>query len=124
MSATYIYLCVLIVSSMVCGLVFVLFGQFTVKKLRKNPATKDVLGLDLASGWDIINIAQSLTLPYKLYRIIEKSSLKHFFADKQVIESNTSRLDKILGQIFYILFVSISFFGVVFVVLEFLGILE
>ena len=45
---------------------FVLFGQITVRKLRKNEKTKDALGLEFTSGWDILNVAQALSLPKKL----------------------------------------------------------
>jgi len=41
----------------IAGFLFVLFGQITVRKLRKNPATKNELGVEFLSGWDIINVA-------------------------------------------------------------------
>ena len=44
-------------------ILYVLFGQITVRKLRNNPKTKDALGLEYASGWDIINVAQALAFP-------------------------------------------------------------
>lgn len=48
---------ILIVVSMVVGILYVAFGQITVRKLRKTPATKDKLGVEFASGWDILNVA-------------------------------------------------------------------
>jgi len=45
------------------AILYVIFGQVTVKKLRKNPKTKDALGLEYVSGWDIINVAQALAIP-------------------------------------------------------------
>ena len=45
------------------GLLYVVFGQITVRRLRKNAAIKDRLGIQLASGWDIINITEALSLP-------------------------------------------------------------
>ena len=44
-------------------IMFVLFGQITVRKLRKNPELQHALGLELVSGWDIINVAQALAMP-------------------------------------------------------------
>ena len=37
---------------------YVIFGQVTVRKLRKNPETKHELGVEFASGWDIFNDMQ------------------------------------------------------------------
>jgi len=45
---------------------FVLLGQVTVRKLRKNSETKDHLGISLASGWDIINVANAFSEPKKI----------------------------------------------------------
>lgn len=50
------------------------FGQMTVRKLRKNPKTKDILGLEVISGWDIINVAQAFSLPRRWLLKIEKVS--------------------------------------------------
>lgn len=44
-------------------ILYVLFGQLTVRKLRKNPNTKDLLGVEYVSGWDIINVAQAFAFP-------------------------------------------------------------
>jgi len=54
---------------------YVAFGQVTVKKLRKNPKTKDILGLEYVSGWNIINVAQALAIPRSWSRKLEKSPL-------------------------------------------------
>ena len=44
-------------------ILYVIFGQVTVQKLRKNPETRDKLGFEFVSGWDIIKVAQALSLP-------------------------------------------------------------
>ncbi len=43
-------------------ILFVIFGLVTVRKLRKNPETKHALGIEFASGWDILNVAGALSL--------------------------------------------------------------
>ncbi len=48
---------------LIACILFVIFGQITVRKLRKIPETKLVLGIELLSGWDIINVATVLALP-------------------------------------------------------------
>lgn len=60
---------------------FVFFGQKTVRKLRKNPATKDFLGIEPISGWDIFHVANALALPRWLTRKVRQSRLAAFFAD-------------------------------------------
>ncbi len=41
----------------------VIFGQVMVRNLRKNKKTKDSLGLEYVSGWDIVNVVQALAFP-------------------------------------------------------------
>src|SRR5690554_7670856 len=48
---------------LIACVLYVVFGQVTVRKLRKNSKTRDELGLQLVSGWDIINVAQALSFP-------------------------------------------------------------
>ena len=52
---------VIFVMGFVACILFVIFGQVTVRKLRKNPETKHELGLEFAGGWDILNVAQALS---------------------------------------------------------------
>jgi hypothetical protein len=48
------------------GLIFyVIFGQLTVRKLRKNPETKHALGFEYASGTDIANVGKALAMSRK-----------------------------------------------------------
>lgn len=63
---------------------YVLFGQITVRKLRKNPKTQSVLGANLISGWDIINVAEALACPEFLAENIRKSSLSFLYANSKV----------------------------------------
>ena len=72
MSDREIWVAILIMSSIISGILYVVFGQMTVRKLRKNPKTKDILGLEVISGWDIINVAQAFSLPRRWLLKIEK----------------------------------------------------
>ena len=83
------------------AILYVLFGQITVKKLRKNPKTKSALGLELVSGWDIINAAQAIAIPRSLSRKLENSPLSSIYANSSLLYENTNRFDRILGAVFY-----------------------
>lgn len=80
---------------------YVVFGQITVRKLRKNPKTKDKLGFEYVSGWDIINVAQSLSIPRKLSKKLENTPLSVLYANSELLHDQTNMLDRILGSIFY-----------------------
>lgn len=87
---------------MIISLVFcVLFGQITVRKLRKNPKTKNLLGAELASGWDIFNAAQALSLPRSITRKLAASPLAGFSANRDALDNNTNVFDRVLAKTFY-----------------------
>ncbi|BFM09578.1 hypothetical protein [Halioxenophilus aromaticivorans] len=94
-------MCVLLVAA----ILFVVFGQITVRKLRKNPDTKNKLGVEFASGWDILNVAQALALPKKITRVLAKSPISGFYADRVILEQNTSPFDRGLAKVFWYLYV-------------------
>ncbi|WP_037027024.1 hypothetical protein [Psychromonas aquimarina] len=81
-------------------ILYVLFGQVTVRKLRKNKETKDSLGIEFASGWDILNVALALSRPKWLEKRIMASPTAHFAADAKVLYQYTNRFDRILGRLF------------------------
>jgi hypothetical protein len=83
------------------AILYVAFGQLSVRKLRKNPETKAALGIELASGWDIINVAQALSLPKAWRRKLENSPLSSIYADSDVLIKHTNKFDRILGAVFY-----------------------
>ena len=97
-------------------ILFVVFGQVTVRKLRKNPHTKNALGIEFASGWDIINVAQALSLPGSWVKKLENSPLSTLYAKSECLRKNTTQFDKVLAAIFYWLF-TVSGVGVIVLVL-------
>jgi len=99
---------------------FVLFGQITVRKLRKNPETKQALGVEFISGWDILNVAQALTLPKSVAQKIRHSSMG-IEADPDSLYRYTTVFDRVLARMFYVLFVLSGTGGVALVVLNWLG---
>ncbi|OMH39518.1 hypothetical protein [Motiliproteus sp. MSK22-1] len=96
-------------------ILFVTFGQITVRKLRKNTTTKESLGVEFASGWDILNVAEALALPKVITDRFEGSPISVMFASADVLRKNTNTFDKVLAALFFWLFV---FTGVSLLVLS------
>lgn len=94
---------VLIILGFITSILFVVFGQVTVRKLRKNPETKDHLGLEFVSGWDILNVAKALALPKWLSDKLEGTPLFFLYADSDLLYKHTTKFDRILARVFYLL---------------------
>ena len=102
-------------------ILYVLFGQVTIRKLRKNPKTKGALGGEYISGWDIINVAQALAFPRSWSHVMEKSPLSFMYANSELIFNHTNKFDHILGFIFYWLLILSGLSGALLVLLNYLG---
>ena len=87
-------------------ILYVVFGQITVRKLRKLPETKDKLGVEFASGWDILNVAQALALPKFITKKLSRSPISFFYADIDLLIRYTNSVDRVLASIFYWLFIA------------------
>lgn len=103
---------------------YVLFGQITVKKLRKNPETKGALGLEYVSGWDIINVAQALAFPKSWSKKLEHGKLSFLYANSSVIHSHTTRFDRFLGTLFYWLLMASGLSLALLALLDTLGVFD
>ena len=102
-------------------ILFVVFGQLTVRKLRKNPALKGKLGFEFVSGYDILNVASALTAPKWFRDKFSKSQIAFLAADYQALYQNTSLFDRVLGRTFWILFSISGSAMILLVVLNSLG---
>jgi len=103
-------------------ILYVVFGQLTVRKLRNNPKTKESLGLEFVSGWDIINVAQVFSLPRAWTTKIEKSKFSFIYANATLLYENTTKFDQVLGFVFYWLLTLSGLFGALLVLLNYLGV--
>lgn len=83
------------------AILFVIFGQFTVRKLRKNPETRECLGVEFAHGLDILNVAQALSLPRSLTRKLNRSPLSLLHANSDVLFKHTTKFDRCLARACY-----------------------
>jgi len=99
----------------------VIFGQVTVRKLRKNPETKDKLGMEFVSGWDIFNVASALALPRWLNRKFRNSPLAFLNANAEALDKHTNIFDRVLATIFFSLFYFSTATLIVLMILEKFG---
>jgi len=104
-------------------ILFVIFSQVTVRKLRKNPATKHALGIEFASGWDIFNVAGALALPKAVVQSIKRNSVSmglgpEFEADSDLLYKHTTIFDRVLARIFFWLWISSVFALIMLMVLD------
>ena len=88
------------------SILFVMFGQKTVSKLRNNPAIKDSLGIEFISGWDIIHVANALALPEWLTRKVRRSRLSAFFANAEVLKKHVTKFDVVIAKLFWGLWIA------------------
>lgn len=105
-------------------ILFVLFGQLTVRKLRKKPEVKDKLGIEFASGWDILNVASALCRPKWLDDRYKKSRLSGLAANAEVLYQHTTLFDRILARIFWYSYVMSGTGLILMLILNLLGVFD
>ena len=104
---------------------YVVFGQVTVRKLRKNPKTKDELGIEFASGWDILNVAGALGRPRWLSRKLKNTPLGYYlYANSEILFENTNTFDRVLATIFYLSYVFSGTSLILLVALNAIGVFD
>jgi len=108
----------------IAAIFYLIFGQVTVRKLRKNPQTKNELGVEFVSGWDIINVAQALAMPKMIIRKLKSSPLAALYADVDLLYKHTNTFDRVLAVIFYWLLMFSGLFGIVLLLLDAVGVFE
>lgn len=107
----------------IAAVLFVLFGQLTVRKLRKNTETKNRLGVKFASGWDILNVAQALALPKSITQKLAKSPMGGFYADRDILEKHTNIFDRYLARLFWYTYVISVVLMLIFIAANAVGLL-
>jgi hypothetical protein len=117
-----VYVGILIAAALIVSILYIAFGQLTVKRLRKNSKTKDALGLEYVSGWDIINVAQALALPRGWSNKLEERSLSFMHAKASLLLENTNKFDRFLGAVFYWLLIITGLSSFLLVLLNSFGI--
>ena len=105
----------------VAWILFVIFGQVTVRRLRKNLETKRELGIEFLSGWDILNVAQALSIPRPMTRKLENSRLSFLHANTDLLYKHTNWFDRFLARLFYWPFFLSVFAMIILMILNWLG---
>ncbi len=124
MSLISIIIGILIAIVFVVMVLYVAFGQITVRKLRKNPETKNELGMEFISGWDIINVAQALAMPTFIIRKFRNTKLSFLYANADILIKHTNKFDRILAFLFYWLLMSSGLFMAGWAFLDVTGVLS
>jgi len=78
-----------------------IFASTTVRKLKKNPVTRDSLGFEYVNGYRIFTIAQTLSWPQSISNKIQNKPLSFLLPNSELIHKHTNRVDRILAALFY-----------------------
>lgn len=105
-------------------MLLVIFGQVTVRKLRRNPETRHELGLELMSGYDILNVAGALALPRWVNRKLRNSQISFLYANAEILDKHTNKFDRVLAIIFYVPWVISILSLITLMLLELFGLFE
>ena len=95
---------VTILAFILAGILYVVFGFVTVRKLRKNQKTKDSLGMEVVSGSDVVGVAQTLSMPRSWARKLDKKNSLYgegVVANSDLLYENTTVFDRFLARFFY-----------------------
>jgi hypothetical protein len=85
-------------------ILLVVLGQKTLRKLRKNPETKNALGIEfLLGGGDIVNVSFAFGIPRRLNRKARNNKLGALFADADLLEKHMTRFDILLSKLVFFL---------------------
>lgn len=124
MSYPQIYLGIIILASIGTGLLFVLFGQITVRKLRKKTKGTNDLGIEFVSGWDILNVAGALSTPKWLREKFVSSRLSGLSANYNFLYENTSKFDRVLARVFWTFYLVTGLLIILYTLASILGLFD
>jgi len=102
----------------------IIFGQITVRKLRKKPETMQELGIELLSGWDIFNVAQALSLPKAIAQKIRDNPMGTMHANPDLLYKHTTVFDRVLARLFYWLALSSISAMFILIILDEFGVFD
>jgi hypothetical protein len=88
----------MVLSLLVAGILYIVLGQLTVRKLRRNPATRHCLGVEFPYSGEIGNVAQAFGWPGWLQQRAERGGLCFMVAHSRILRQHTTRLDRALAR--------------------------
>jgi len=110
--------------SFVAAILFLAFSWTTVRKLKKKPETKDGLGFEYVSGWNILNAAQALSIPRFITKKFKSTALSFLYADADLLYHHTNKFDKLLARFFYLVYITAGLSLILLVILKSTGFFE
>ncbi len=87
------------ISMMVIVILFFIINIKTVRRLRKNPITRDELGFHLWWGWYALNVAEAVFFSKEWMAKRKKRSHGYMFANKDLVEQYTTPFEKIICKL-------------------------
>lgn len=111
----------IILLTIVTGILLVIFGQITVRKLRRIANKKNMLGVEFVSGWDILNVAGALSTPKWLREKFISSGLSGLTANYEFVYGNTNKLDRFIARIFWFFYLISGISTIIYTVFSMLG---
>jgi len=106
-----IVLATLMASGFSTAILYIIFGQFTVRKLRKNSRTIPALGGAFISGWNIISVAQVLSLRQVIIRRLWNSPLSFLELNTVLLNEHNSVIDWLFaGRCFWLMMFTVRSF--------------
>jgi hypothetical protein len=115
---------IILLLAFIAMILYLAFGEITVRRLRKNPETMGALGFDYISGRDIVNVAQALSWPAFMVRKLRTTKLAFLYADPDILVQYTSKFDRVLARLFYWSFAGSGVSIIIFAILESLGVFK
>ncbi len=91
------------ISLLTTWILFFIINIKIVRKLRKNPVTKDELGFHLWWGWYALNISQALFFSKEWTNKRRNCSHGYMFANYDLVHQYTTRFEKVICKIFVLL---------------------
>ena len=82
-------------------ILFLIFSQFTVRKLKRNPETQNELGANFISIWHNFNIIYALVLPIRFLRLIGNGPIGGIYANADLIRQHTGVIDKVFAYLIF-----------------------
>ncbi len=94
---------VLVISLIMTCILFIVINLKTVRRLKKNPITKDAMGFHLIWGWYAPNISLALFVSKKQMTKRKECSHGFMFADPDLMRQYTTPFEKVICKLFVIL---------------------
>jgi len=109
---------VLIFSAVIGWILFFIINIKTVRRLRKNPVTRDELGFHLFWGWYALNISLALFVSEKKMIKRKNHSDGYLFANQKLVQQYTTPFEKIICKLLVLMGILMLASVLVFMIMD------